>query len=192
MKDSQYLYVLLAFGFLIAFLFALNRCNIKCGSKDNYDYDDIREKVIKELNELLSDGAEIPEVTTEELDHLKDKIMAFSHGNDHPIRENLVLDTTQQMRNWPYSYYSFPYTQKYQGAWPPGLFSNLKYISPGFYTGSGQSWAFRPGIEYKYYQRGRWVRHQKGGNKHYYYLTNMGDFTHNAANYADTPLQFHS
>ena len=48
---------------------------------------------------------------------------------------------------------------------------------------------------YKEWPRNRWINHTDGGSREgkpsYYYVSNRGDYTMNAADYTDTPL-FHN
>jgi hypothetical protein len=46
------------------------------------------------------------------------------------------------------------------GVIPEDMYSRLRYISPGFFTTTGWSLALRPGIDYKEWQRNRWVSKQ--------------------------------
>lgn len=96
--------------------------------------------------------------------------------------ESYTAFSEANTRYWPYYYYSFPYTYKNAGAWPPGMYSRLYYWSPGFYTGTGWQYSFRPGVGNKWWPRNVWIRKQPS-NPSYNYVTNGDDFTHNAANY---------
>jgi len=110
---------------------------------------------------------------------------------DVPIKSDISVFPEIDTNLWPYYYYSFPYNNKYGGAWPPGMYSRLYYWSPGFYTGSGQSISMRPGIGYKYWPSDRWIRNTRFGDKgNYYNVTNNDDGIHDAANYDGLPQVF--
>ena len=142
-------------------------------------------KALKELFRLKY----IPIVSDEDLEKLSDYIYLAVVG---PGKENMSFFPAENARYWPQYYYSFPYNYKYGGAWPPGMYSRLRNWSPGFYAGSGLSYYMRPGMGYNYWPRSRWIRHTHGGKNSYYFLSNLDDYKHNAANYTDTPLNFHS
>lgn len=128
---------------------------------------------------------DVPEVTSEQLQDLIDDIYLVKTP-----REGMKYFHSENTRLWPHTYFSFPYNYKYGGAWPKGMYSRLRHWSPGFYTGTGWSYYLRPGMGYKYWPRGRWIRNTTNGGDSYYYISNRGDYTHNAANYADTNLRF--
>lgn len=150
--------------------------------------DEMANVAVTELEDLLASGQDIPEVSDEELETMVDDIYMVKTPSDE--KEGLTSFHAANTRYWPYYYYSFPYNYKYGGAWPPGLFSRLYYWSPGFYTGTGWSYHMRPGMGHKYWPRHRWVRKSANGSSSYYFLTNAGNYVHDAANYKDTPLRF--
>ncbi len=78
---------------------------------------------------------------------------------------------------WRNRYYALPYSRSHN--W-----------SPGYYTGTGWSYQPRPGIGIKSIPRNRWARATNRNGNRYYYVTNRGDYRHDAANYVDTPLIF--
>jgi hypothetical protein len=89
---------------------------------------------------------------------------------------------------WPQYYYSFPYNEKNGGIWPPGMYNRLNYWSPGFYTGSGLSWTYRPGMGEKFWPRNRWIRQPV--NSSYYNITNGDDYIHKGTASYSNPLFF--
>jgi len=109
-----------------------------------------------------------------------------------PKKEDLSYFSAENVRYWPYYYYSFPYNYEYGGAWPPGMFSRLYFWSPGYYTGSGQQYFMRPGMGYKYWPRNQWIRQTRDGDNSYYYLSNRQDYVKNAADYSGLGLWEHS
>lgn len=68
---------------------------------------------------------------------------------------------------------------KFGGLWPENMYTTMRHISPTFYNGSGLSFAQRPGMYHFPYPRNRWLRNPND----YYGLTNLDDYTHDAANY---------
>lgn len=170
---------------LVVLLYSLN----SKGDDEQFTHEDkIRgERALRELAERIKKGFEPPEVSLEEIQNSDVLMIKVPKELE---KENMSYFHAENTRYWPYYYYSFPYNYKYGGAWPPGMYSRLYYWSPGFYTGSGWSYYMRPGMGYKNWPRNRWVRHTQAGKNTYYYLTNRGDYTHNAANYSDTPLKF--
>ena len=142
-----------------------------------------KETGVKALQELMKNLDEVEDISDEELNKMLEDIHLVVTPEENS-RENLSYFHPVNTRYWPFYYYSFPYNYKYGGAWPPGMYSRLYYWSPGFYTGSGLSYYMRPGIGYKWWPRNRWIRNQGS----YYYVTNRSDYTHNAADYGNTPL----
>lgn len=65
--------------------------------------------------------------------------------------------------------------------WSDDLFTRMRFISPGYYTGSGLRYQKRPGTPDNLPPRNEWSRKMS----RYYALTNAGDWTHDAANYSD-------
>nr|QBK86609.1 MAG: hypothetical protein LCMAC102_04040 [Marseillevirus LCMAC102] len=191
-KPISYLIIIAAF--VIIFIYASKRCSYSCETKDeHFSIDDKQygKTALRDLEDLLKQGDEIPEVSDDELAKLSNDIYLVKLPTEDTT-EKLELSRSENTRYWPYYYYSFPYNSKSGGAWPPGLFSRLYFWSPGFYTGTGWSYYMRPGMGYKNWPRHRWIRQTQNGNHSYYYVTNRDDYPHNAANYSDTPLQFHS
>lgn len=147
------------------------------------------EQAITSLTQLLDSGKEIPEITRAELTSIRDKILLVAdQTNDvNSTTEGMSYFQDNNTRLWQRYYYSFPYSHKYGGAWPPNMFSRLKNWSPGFYTtGSGWSYAMRPGMGYKQWPRNRWVR-SKGS---YYLIRNGEDWIHDAADYSDPAFAY--
>lgn len=175
------IYILLSILFLLVLYFILKK------NKNPYTKNDenIGQRALKELEESLKNGKEIPKVSDDELYTLLNDVYLVKHPN---MIERLSYLPEANTRYWPKYYYSFPYTYKYGGAWPPGMYSRLYFWSPGFYSGSGWQYYLRPGISYKYWPRNRWIRHTKNGKNSYYYVTNRDDYTHNAANYKNLPI----
>ena len=140
---------------------------------------------------MLESGVYIPDVDDETLNKMAENIYMHIYPEELS-REGLeISNTAENIKYWPTYYYSFPYTQKQAGVWPPGMYSRLYYWSPGFYTGSGWQFQMRPGIGYKYWPRNRWIRKASGGahgKNSYYYVTNADDYIHNAANYNEPPI----
>ncbi len=101
-------------------------------------------------------------------------------------KEKLKFFDTINTRYWPQYYYSFPYSYKYGGTFPTGMYSRLKFWSPGFYSGSGLRYDLRPDLHIKYWPRNRWINN----NNSYYNIYNDGDYKHNAANYTPLPLHY--
>lgn len=142
-------------------------------------------EAVRELFTMLDKGKEPPEISDEELAKLSDDIFLVVTPSKNS-KEHLSFFHPVNTRYWPYYYYSFPYNYKYGGAWPPGMYSRLYFWSPGFYTGTGWMYYMRPGMGYKYWQRNIWLRN----NGNYYNVSNKSDYTHDAADYANTPLSF--
>ncbi len=143
------------------------------------------EKVVKELFTMLNKGEDVPEVSDKELTSMTDDIFLVVTPSKN-AKEHLSYFNPANTRYWPYYYYSFPYNYKYGGAWPPGMYSRLYFWSPGFYTGSGWTHYMRPGMGYKSWPRNVWMRN----NGSYYNVTNRDSYSHQAADYANTPLTF--
>lgn len=194
MKSSH----LILIAFVIIVLVVLTKsCTLICQNKlysnnEHFTEEDHKNgiRALEELEQIFKSGGKIQDVSDEELEKLIDKIyIVRSEVADDTTKEHMNFFHSENTRYWPYYYYSFPYNYKYGGAWPPGMYSRLYYWAPGYYTGSGLSYHMRPGMGYKYWPRNRWIRHTKGGNQTYYYITNRDEYTHSESNYADTPLQ---
>jgi len=142
-------------------------------------------EAVRELFTMLDKGDEPPEVSDKELAKLADEIFLVVTPSKNS-KEHLSYFHPVNTRYWPYQYYSFPYNYKYGGAWPPGMYSRLYFWSPGFYSGTGWMYYMRPGMGYKYWQRNIWLKN----NGSYYNVTNRGDYVHDAADYANTPLTY--
>lgn len=173
---------ILIFIIILVIIYILSKNNKNPYTKDD---EDIAQKALQELNKSLKIGKEIPHVKDEELYKLLKDVYLVKHPN---MIEKLSYFPEANTKYWPKYYYSFPYTYKNGGAWPPGMYSRLYFWSPGFYSGSGWQYYLRPGISYKYWPRNRWIRNTKNGKNSYYYVTNRDDYTHNAANYKDLPI----
>jgi len=182
----MYYFIILIFIFIILFIIFRNKKSEKFSPKDRK----AGLLIVKKLQDMLERGEQIPNVSQSQLRTLQDDIY-LAVCPDVGIKENLKFFSAENTRYWPYNYYSFPYNYKYGGAWPPGMFSRLRFWSPGYYSGSGLRYAMRPGIGHKYWPRNRWIRHTSGKKNNYYYVTNRGNYIHDAGNYANTPLQFH-
>jgi hypothetical protein len=179
--------IILVVFYLLIFIycfFHVQKSNFEFSEKDKK----IGLKIAQELEQMLKSGKQIPNVSQAELEEVKNQIYFAACPSN---KENLKFFGTENTRLWPYYYYSFPYSYKYTGSWPPNMFSRLRFLSPGFYTGSGLSYAMRPGIGYKYWPRNRWIRRTAGGKINYYYVTNRGSYTHHQNSYSTTPLHFH-
>jgi len=131
---------------------------------------------------------EVMDVGFDALQDVKDRIvMRVSRVRGTPKgAEGMKYFPDVNTRLWKRYYYTFPYNYKTQGAWPPGMFSRLRYWSPGYYTGSGWQFELRPGIEQKYWQRNRWIR----SNGDYYLIRNGEDYVHDAADYSNPAFAF--
>ena len=198
MKEQVLTYLIIAAAFLLILLYASKRCSWKCdtylgGNNEQFTISDQQagKAALDELEKMLSSGQLPPEVSDEELDSYSEDIYIVKLPAED-TKEDMSYFHAENTRYWPYYYYSFPYNYKYGGAWPPGMYSRLYYWSPGYYTGSGWSYYMRPGMGYKFWPRNRWIRNTQNGKNTYYYLSNRDDYIHDAANYADTPLKFHS
>ncbi len=197
MKDKTLSYIILVVAFIVLLIYTFGGggCKLSCKSfNEAYSKEDekVGEKVLKELHNLLENEGEIEEISDDELVELADNIyISVVEGKDKSsTRENLSFFHAENTRYWPYYYYSFPYNYKHGGAWPPGLFSRLYFWSPGFYTGTGWSYSLRPGLKYSNWPRHRWIKQKKSGSNYYYFITNNDDYTHGAADYANTQLSF--
>lgn len=78
---------------------------------------------------------------------------------------NVFVADDTNFRNWPYYYYSNPNPG---GSFPPNMLSKLRQIEPGFEP-NGLSYELRPGIKYRDYPWGRWIRQ----NGQYNYVNNL-------------------
>jgi hypothetical protein len=195
MDETTIAYLIIIAAILITFIAASRMCSWSCDKKicasnENFTPEDQQngKRALDELEEMMKNGASIPEISDEELAKLSEDIYLVKLPSEN-TKEKMSYFHTENTRYWPYYYYSFPYNYKYGGAWPPGMYSRLYYWAPGYYTGTGWSYYMRPGMDYKFWPRNRWIRHTKGGNQTYYYVTNRDEYTHNEGNYADTPLQ---
>jgi hypothetical protein len=120
-------------------------------------------KVIERLlHELESSFDQIKDVSEEDLEKLKDKIIMVAHRDSGSDKEGYSF-----VRNyWPYNYYTYPYESEV--AWPNNLYSRLYNYQPSFPV-SGYTYALRPGLNYERMPRGRWSRN----NNSYYYINNV-------------------
>lgn len=197
MKEETAVWLVLLFTALCILLFASRRCSWKCGlnisgRNEGLTVEDQQsgKAALEELENLLKENSEsIPHISEKELDDVIDKILVMKVPTEDTT-EKLDSFNPVNTKYWPQYYYSFPYNEKAGGAWPPGMYSRLYYWSPGFYTGSGWSYYLRPGLKYKNYPRNRWVRNTRDGKHSYYYLSNGGDYQHDAADYTNLPLDF--
>ena len=175
--DTLKIVLLVLVVILIIYLLSRNSKNEPFTSDDN----EVGKKALLELEYILKTGQLPLEVSDEELEKLADSVYMVRTPE---TKEGMSYFPEENTRYWPQYYYSFPYNYKYGGAWPPGLYSRLYYWSPGYYTGTGWRYYMRPGIGYKYWPRNVWVRNTRGGKDSYYYLSNGGDYIHNAADYS--------
>ena len=194
MKEKTLICLLLVAAIVIVVCYASRRCSFKCSlSSETFSVTDEQKgkHALEMLEHMILNGHRVPEISKDMLDKFVDHIYLVKLPSED-TKENMEYSSTQNTRYWPYYYYSFPYNVKSGGVWPPGMYSRLNFWSPGFYTGSGWSYYMRPGIGEKYWARNRWVRNTRDGKNTYYYLSNRGDYVHDAANYSDLPLRFHA
>jgi len=168
-NDKTLTYLLIAVAFVIVFIYASRRCSYSCRYNSNDEQFTIEDKqtgkaALQELEIMIAEGGEPPEVSEDELAKLSDDICLVKLPTED-TKEDLSYFHSENTRYWPYYYYSFPYNYKYGGAWPPGLFSRLYFWSPGYYTGTGWSYYMRPGMGYKNWPRHRWIRQTQNGKK---------------------------
>jgi len=197
MDNRTLAYIIIIAALVITLFFASSKCSWKCQngpqrSNENFSVEDQQagKKALENLKNVIDSGADIPDMTDEELSELSDNILLVKLPNED-TKENVSFFHSENTRYWPQYYYSFPYNYKYGGAWPPGMYSRLYFWSPGYYTGSGWSYYMRPGIGYKYWPRNRWIRHTSGGKQTYYYLGNRDDYVHSGtADYNNIGLQY--
>lgn len=191
MGELKYIHIIIILIVILVALFFVGDCKVKCSSnEEEFDHLDSEKgnEAVKELEKLLSEGKHIEEITDEELEEISDDIFMAKLPDE---KEELSYWPGFNRRYWPRYYYSWPNNYRYGGAWPPGLYSRLRFWSPGYYTGSGWNYYLRPGLRYRYWPRNRWVRHTKGGKHSYYYVSNKGDYKHGAANYSGLPLYYY-
>lgn len=198
MNDRILIYLIIAAAFVVTFLLASSRCSWKCDSKiyssEPFTVEDqqLGKSALQELEKMLSKGVQPHEISDEELTNSTDDIYIVKLPSEL-TKEKLESFGGENAKYWPSYYYSYPYNTKSGKPLPPGMYSRLHYWSPGYYTGSGWSYYMRPGMGHKSWPRNRWIRNTQDGKNAYYYLTNRGDYIHKGtANYADTPLKFHS
>jgi hypothetical protein len=128
----------------------------KPGRSENYN-------VNYALQQLERDIGEIKEVGEDKLHDLEHSILMVAEN-----KESFSFFSPINARYWPQYYYSFPFTNTTQGSWPPGMYTNQTDIEPGYSSGSGWKYAFRPGVSFKAWQRSRWVKN----NGMYYFINN--------------------
>lgn len=187
MKD-QTLYLLIGLVFIFLFVLFISKEDEEEFSKEDQKSG---EKALKELEKILSSGKHIPELSEEELNKLSENILLAKVPLEG--RENMKLFRTENTRYWPQWYYSQPYNpESGGGAWPPGMYTRLRFWSPGFYTGTGWSYYLRPGMGYKFWPRNRWIRNVTNGKNSYYYLGQGDEYIHyeNQTSKAATGLDF--
>lgn len=144
--------------------------------------EEVAKLMAEQLENDLMSGAQIEELTPEQLQENADRILLVKkkvvkegfhggHGGGHGGHWGRGRAAGRWGNNWIYQYpqYSdagtYPYAYVYPSdAWPPGLYSSVYNFSPGFAT-NGWSWYLRPKL-YNYYPKGRWVV----SNGEYYYL----------------------
>jgi hypothetical protein len=129
------------------------------------------EDVLKNLESSLQ---HIGQIADEDLENMRDRIYMILEKIEDREKlgdaEKFSFFHPVNYRYWPQYYYSFPYQYQTQGAWPPGMYTSLTQWQPTFSTGSGWNLALRPGVNYKAWQRGRWVKN----NGKYYFINNGG------------------
>lgn len=171
--------IILLVAIIFVVLIGVNRCTLSCNQKTDVD------QAYQQLEVQLKNG-DIVEVNNQEIENLMfdNQVMIVQPSS----KEKFTYSFPANNRFWPQFYYSFPYNYKYGGNFPPGMYSRLYFRSPGFYTGSGLTYNFRPGVGFNPagWPRARWI----SNNGNYYYITNGGDYFHDAANYFNLPLQF--
>jgi hypothetical protein len=97
-----------------------------------------------------------------------------NHRGDHTHTEHLSAtpemmitpNATNDVRMWPFYYYTLPYRYQEGGAWPPNMYTRFAHWQPG-YDVHGWSFEMRPGMAYDRWPRNRWVK--QNGTKNFVY-----------------------
>ncbi len=87
--------------------------------------------------------------------------------------------------------YSAPYNYKFGASWLSNLYTRMNHFNTSYYSGSGLSLVYRPGMEPKIFPRNRWLnKTHLGSGDQFYTLGNRDSYKHDMANYAELPLRF--
>lgn len=137
------------------------------------------------INNVLRSTHTATDVDDETLNNLKARVLVILE----PTTDREFFSDPLKIEKWPWYIHTYPYRKnRNSGEWPSeSTYSRLRFWSPNFYTvGSGWQYYKRPGVDFKYYQRGYWIRN----NGKYFYVSNADDYKHDAANYSNLPFSY--
>jgi hypothetical protein len=94
-------------------------------------------------------------------------IWLHKHSTEHLSATPEMMITpnvTNDIRYWPYYYYTLPYRYQEGGAFPPNMYTRFAHWQPG-YDVHGWSFDMRPGMGYDRWRRNVWVK--QNGSKYF-------------------------
>jgi len=93
---------------------------------------------------------------------------ACLYNKNRDTSEHMTMSPhIDDIRYWPYYYYTLPYRYQQGGAYPPNMYTRMSHWQPG-YDVHGWSFNMRPGMTYDKWRRNVWVKN----NGSYYNIDN--------------------